>query len=115
MKTYKINSSKKSIIIKKLLSIIKKINFFLNLTSILLGSIAALVGTILNNHTTVYIFLVVAHWIITTFNTFSKVFRLKTKEHKHFNCLKQYKCLKQEVDLYILENQIIDNYTFKNL
>ena len=86
----------------------QKINFFLNFISFLLGSIAALVGTILNNDTTVYIFLVVAHWIITTFNSFSQGFKLKTKEHKHFNCLKQYQCLKQEVDLYILENQIVD-------
>lgn len=83
----------------------QRINFFCNGSSILLGAIAAIIGTVFNNPVgTVYLFLVVSHWLVTTLNSISQGFKLKTKEHMHFTSLKQYQCLKQEVDLYILES-----------
>jgi hypothetical protein len=80
-----------------------------NIVSIIVGAIASLVGTIYSSKTvtpsSAFIFMTVAHWLLTVLATVSHAFDFARKEQKHYVCSQKYRNLCNDIQLTILEPQ----------
>ena len=85
-------------------SFFQKCNLLSNIISITLGTVSGLVGAIINNASqSVYIFMIVVHWLVTTLTTINHVFKFSIRQQKHYDCYRQYSNLCDELDLVILD------------
>ena len=93
---------------KNAATLYQRLKIGLSITTIILSEVASLVGTIIPSNKTsgsVYIFLVVIHWLVTTMVTISTTYKFESKQQKHFLCFEKYSNLYQEIQLASMDRE----------